>query len=143
MDTQIAGLKDDLQEIYGVGPVVEGKLNASGIYKYRDLAGLDPDEFRKILGPDSERAVNEEKIIALAGLAARATENVRGEDLTAIRGVGPVIAGLLNQAGVYTYADLGRLTPEQLEVILGDYVERLADEDDIIKQARKMAGLDS
>ena len=143
METQTAQLKDDLQEIYGVGPVIEGKLNEAGIYKFRQLADLDPDEFRNILGPDTERAVNEEKIISLAGLAAHATEDVRGEDLQAINGIGPVIAGLLNQAGVYTYADLGGLSQEQLEVILGEYIEHLTDEADIIQQARGLAGLDS
>jgi predicted flap endonuclease-1-like 5' DNA nuclease len=140
MDTQVATLKDDLQEIYGVGPVVESKLNAAGVFKYRQLADLDADQFRTILGPDSERAVNEEKIIALAGLAARATENVRGDNLQAIRGVGPVIAGLLNQAGIYTYDDVGKMTPEELEGILGDDIEHLADEAEIIAQAQRLAG---
>ncbi|HJS28069.1 MAG TPA: hypothetical protein VJ768_00495, partial [Anaerolineales bacterium] len=90
MDTQVASLKDNFQEIYGVGPVIEGKLNDAGIYKFRQLADLDPDEFRLILGPETERPVNEEKIIALAALAARASENVRGDDLQAVRGVGSV-----------------------------------------------------
>jgi predicted flap endonuclease-1-like 5' DNA nuclease len=143
MATMVADLKDDLQEIYGVGPVIEGKLNAAGIYKFRELAALSPDRFREILGPDTERVVNEEKIISLANLAVRATDNVRGDDLQAIKGIGPVIAGLLNQAGVYTFADLARLNSDQLEVILGEHIENLSDEADIIQQARNLAGGDS
>jgi hypothetical protein len=34
------------------------------------------------------------------------------------------------------------LTPEQLEVILGDYVERLAGEAEILHDTRRLAGLD-
>ncbi len=36
------------------------------------------------------------------------------DDLVALRGVGPAFAQCLQQAGIRTYADLARMTPEEL-----------------------------
>jgi predicted flap endonuclease-1-like 5' DNA nuclease len=46
----------------------------------------------------------------------------------------------LNEAGVFTFAELGRLTAEDLRNILGKTIQRLADEDDLLRQARDLAG---
>lgn len=40
--------KDDLKEITGLGPVLEGKLNAEGIHTYRQLVLLTPEEISRI-----------------------------------------------------------------------------------------------
>ncbi|MEE3081691.1 MAG: hypothetical protein VX308_00855, partial [Candidatus Thermoplasmatota archaeon] len=39
----IVASKDDLQVIKGIGPFIEEKLNALGIYTYRQLANMTPD----------------------------------------------------------------------------------------------------
>jgi len=75
---------------------------------------------------------------------ARTSESIPAEkivpdDLQVIKGIGPVIEGLLNDAGIYTFEQLGNLTNTQLEDIVGDLIERLADEEGLIKQARELA----
>jgi len=61
------------------------------------------------------------------------------DDLQTIRGIGPVIEKKLNNAGIMTYADLARLSPQELENILGN-TRRLVQEAELIKQAKKLAG---
>lgn len=61
------------------------------------------------------------------------------DDLEVIVGIGPVIARKLNQAGIYTFDELGRLTADELRAKVGDIISRLADEDDILRQARQLA----
>lgn len=63
----------------------------------------------------------------------------RPDDLQRIRGIGPEIEHRLNQAGILTFAQLAQLTPADLENILGMTIKRLADEQDLIDQARKLA----
>ena len=40
------------------------------------------------------------------------------DDLTKIEGIGPKVQGLLNDAGISTFAELASRTPEQLDEIL-------------------------
>ncbi len=61
------------------------------------------------------------------------------DDLQQIRGIGPVIAKKLNDAGITTFAELADLTVTQLEEIVGEEIRRLADEEDILRQARELA----
>jgi predicted flap endonuclease-1-like 5' DNA nuclease len=60
------------------------------------------------------------------------------DDLKAIRGIGPAIEKKLNNAGILTFADLSRLSVSELENILGN-ARRLAQESDLISQAKKLA----
>jgi len=76
--------------------------------------------------------------VAPAQPAPVPTEN-RKDDLQEIRGIGPVIEKKLNNAGIMTYADLARLSPQELENILGN-TRRLVQEAELIKQAKKLAG---
>ena len=39
---------DNLKEISGVGPYLEGKLNAFGIYTFQQVAALDPDVIEQL-----------------------------------------------------------------------------------------------
>lgn len=61
------------------------------------------------------------------------------DDLEVINGIGPVIAKRLNQNGIYTFEQLAAQTPEFLQAILGDVIQRLADENSLIDQARQLA----
>ena len=61
------------------------------------------------------------------------------DDLIVIKGIGPVISQMLNQAGIYTFEQLAAQTPESLRRILGNVIERLSDEQSIIDQARQLA----
>lgn len=61
------------------------------------------------------------------------------DNLKVIKGIGPVIERKLNEAGVYTFEQLGGLTVAQLRRILGNAIERLADEEALLQQARDLA----
>jgi DNA-directed RNA polymerase subunit beta' len=60
------------------------------------------------------------------------------DDLTRIKGVGPKIAGLMKDAGITSFARLAEMTADELRDLVGDAIERLADEDEIIEQARQL-----
>ncbi len=54
---------DDLKEISGVGPFLEGKLNAFGIYTFRQVAALEPgvmDQLGETFGSFSDRITRED-----------------------------------------------------------------------------------
>ena len=61
------------------------------------------------------------------------------DDLKVIKGIGPVIERKLNGAGIYTYEQLGNLTVADLRRILGNVIERLSDEEALLRQARDLA----
>lgn len=59
--------------------------------------------------------------------------------LTKIQGIGPVFAQRLNEAGVHTYADLARLTPERVREIVAAKPFQKIDPEAWIEQARQLA----
>ena len=61
------------------------------------------------------------------------------DDLKVIKGIGPVIERKLNGAGIHTFEQLGALTVGDLRRILGNTIERLADEESLLEQARELA----
>jgi predicted flap endonuclease-1-like 5' DNA nuclease len=61
------------------------------------------------------------------------------DDLKVIKGIGPVIERKLNEAGIYTFEQLGGLTVAQLRRMLGNSIERLSDEESLLQQARDLA----
>lgn len=87
------------------------------------------------------RATPVEAVVApaAASLEAAAVPAETPDDLELIRGIGPVIARKLNQAGIYTFEQLAEKTPADLRAMLGDVIQRLSDEDAIIEQARQFA----
>ncbi len=63
------------------------------------------------------------------------------DNLQAIKGIGPVIAKRLNDAGVYTFEELAQLAPDELEEILGALIKRFfPGGDSMIAQAKEFAG---
>jgi predicted flap endonuclease-1-like 5' DNA nuclease len=63
------------------------------------------------------------------------------DDLKVIKGIGPEIERRLNQAGIMSFAQLAELTPTDLERILGESIKRLANEQDLLDQARTLANV--
>lgn len=59
--------------------------------------------------------------------------------LQAVGGIGPVISKKLYAAGINTFDDLGKLKPEDLEGIVGKSIKNLADESELINEAKKFA----
>jgi predicted flap endonuclease-1-like 5' DNA nuclease len=58
------------------------------------------------------------------------------DDLTAIKGIGPVFAKRLNKAGIFTFAQLAAQSPEKIESVT--QVTRW-DPEDWIAEAKKLA----
>lgn len=72
--------------------------------------------------------------------AAAATQaKSEKDDLKVIKGIGPAIEKKLNNAGIHTFAALSQLSAADLENILGSQVKRLQDENDLLKQAKRLA----
>jgi len=65
------------------------------------------------------------------------SQEITPDDLTKIPGIGPGIQIRLNQAGIYTYAQLARSTHEQLRRALGKFAQ-LTDRYDLIGEARNL-----
>lgn len=57
-------------------------------------------------------------VVATAALAAVDDERERRDDLTRIYGIGPKYAGKLNEAGIYSFADLAAADPDHLREII-------------------------
>ena len=60
------------------------------------------------------------------------------DDLKDIKGIGKIIEGRLNSAGIYTFERLAELAQSELEKIVGN-AKNLSDEDDLIRRAKKKA----
>ena len=71
----------------------------------------------------------------------RPTGDRAGKDnLQAIKGVGPVISKRLNEAGIYTFEELSRLSPDELQEIMGPLSKRFfPKQESILTQAKEFA----
>ncbi len=80
----------------------------------------------------------------IAALNAKLEECNKAEpdNLEKIKGIGPVIRRKLNENGVFTFAELAELTVEKLEEIVGEEIRRLANEDELLRQAKEFAKKD-
>ena len=76
---------------------------------------------------------------AVPAVNPRPVVQARPDDLKIIKGIGTVIERKLNEAGIYTFEQLGNLTSADLRRILGNTIERLADEESLLQQARDLA----
>ncbi|HEY3312285.1 MAG TPA: helix-hairpin-helix domain-containing protein [Anaerolineales bacterium] len=93
-------------------------------------------------GPTSFGVIDENSPQRGAGIAVPQQMDstpAKPDDLIVIKGIGPVIAKKLNNAGIFTFKQLAAITPVQLREIVGDVIQRLADEDEILNQAKKLA----
>jgi hypothetical protein len=55
-----------------------------------------------------------------------------------IKGIGPETAKRLNNAGIHTIEELATHTPERLREIIQPHYERIANEEDILQQAKEL-----
>lgn len=65
------------------------------------------------------------------------------DNLQKIKGVGPVLAEKLNQAGIFTFTQLAASNVEYLHAALDKSSVRLANIDAIITQAHRLAGIET
>jgi predicted flap endonuclease-1-like 5' DNA nuclease len=116
---------------------LQEKLAGAETELHSRKAGARSGEIAVLVKNSSPEALAEE--FSPAPFEPARSEPLVRDDLVVIHGIGPVIAGRLNQAGVYTFANLAALTPERLRELVGDVISRLADEQSIIEQARALA----
>lgn len=70
-----SGEPDDLKRISGVGPVLEGKLNALGITRFDQIAAFSADDIAKV-----DDLLNFKGRIERDGWVAQATELAKGDN---------------------------------------------------------------
>ena len=85
------------------------------------------------------RATSERMASPTADVESLPAVKVTPDDLKVIKGIGTVIERKLNEAGIYTFEQLGNLTAADLRRILGNAIERLANEESLLQQARDLA----
>jgi large subunit ribosomal protein L21 len=90
-------------------------------------------------GPSRLKRTNVRRTISSPAVEAASQVRVVPDDLKVIKGIGPVIERKLNDAGIYTFEQLGNLTASGLRRILGNTIERLSDEEALLRQARDLA----
>ncbi len=125
-----------LKKIYYFGLGLASVL----IEKFDDLAGAGEELLAK------RKSKLEEVEVAVAIMVETesvtetgqpALEIAKGDDLTAINGIGPTFANRLNEAGITTYGELAALTAEQLKEIT-HAADWQANPDDWVLQAKAL-----
>ncbi len=148
------GRADDLKQIKGIGPKLEGTLNDLGVYHFDQIANWTDgdvawvDEKLSFKGRvERERWIPQAR--GLAGLGPTAAKPAmlsepRGgkpDDLKRISGVGPKLEGVLNGLGVYHFDQIAAWTEGEIawvddQLKFKGRIER----DDWIGQASILAG---
>jgi DNA-directed RNA polymerase subunit beta' len=124
---------DDLQRIEGIGPKISNVIQENGISTYAQLAETDVGRLGQILEDAKLGALAdpsswpEQAKLAAAGdwAALEALQDqllggrrVKPDDLQAIEGIGPKIAGVLQAAGINNFAQLAQVDVARLQEIL-------------------------
>ena len=141
-----------LGEIDGLTPPLVARLYAAGIGSFWQFAHADRDRLAGILETDLEELTvfNFEAMCAEAERKARETDSIgrkwSGEapdDLTMIDGLGTGHQRQLADAGICTFAALGRANPDLLARICKSAAGREINYTTWIEQARMLAEVDS
>jgi predicted flap endonuclease-1-like 5' DNA nuclease len=137
----VAIAADDLTLVEGVGPKINELLHGAGIQTFGQLAEADPGQLKELLDanglgfvdpaswPEQARLAAAGKLDELQALKdslrggryaeapVRAVEIVP-DDLTVLEGIGPKINGLLQAAGIQTFAQLAAADMAQVKALL-------------------------
>ena len=108
----------------------------------REKAPPPPPREKAPPSPPIEKAPPPPPVEEVAPLAVVVAppEEVAPDDLMAIRGIGPGMQRRLNEARMYTYAQLAASTPEELRQALGE-AARMARVEEWIARSRELVGL--
>ena len=88
---------------------------------------------------DARQTPSENRVAPVSTVESQPAVKAAPDDLKIVKGIGPVIERKLNEAGIYTFEQLGNLTVADLRRILGNVIERLSDEEALLQQARDLA----
>lgn len=156
--------KDDLQMISGIGPLIEGRLNALHIFTFRQISQftahdiqtindaiiyfsgrIEKDEWvaqaRELLNVEAMRQEILEKIRdrkTLINYSRIGTASIdEADDLTAISGIGGWIKEKLNALDIYTFKQISNLTEPDVQTLAVaiDYFSGRIERDEWIIQA--------
>jgi chromosome segregation ATPase len=143
--------RDDLVgKIEGIGAKIGDILHNAGISTFEELANTTPEHIQSILHAEgSQYKIHDPSTLTWPRQARLAADGKWAElkkwqdesltvgredgviavpdkkdDLTKIEGIGPKINGLLNDAGIYTFAKLSATKYEKLKTILEEAGER-------------------
>ncbi|RME54674.1 MAG: hypothetical protein D6790_16610 [Caldilineae bacterium] len=114
---------DNLTEIRGIGDVYEQRLYQAGIFTWHQLAHTDPETLRQVTKALPTSDVNSwiEQAHQLAQERGREGAVYTGptpDNLTQIPGIDQIFEEHLYQAGIVTFAQLARLSPQALGEII-------------------------
>ena len=131
---------DDLTIIEGIGPRIAELLNEHGIFTFAQLADTEVSDLETVLRSGGSRfqtanpetwprqarlAANRDwtrldalKAQLLGGVRRAAAEPQ--DDLAVLEGIGPKIAEILYRNGIKTYAQLARMEPARLRLLLDE-----------------------
>jgi predicted flap endonuclease-1-like 5' DNA nuclease len=109
------------------------KLNEAGIFSFWQLAGQTPERLREMIDPEDWQKIEPQSWIAQAKVMAEP------DSLEDIQGIGIVFAKRLNEAGIYTFAQLAKLTAEQIEEIIQPENWQKLDSEKWIAEANELA----
>ncbi len=70
---------------------------------------------------------------------AEKDDAARADKLEKIKGIGPVFASRLNEAGILTFSDVAKLTPRQLQEIISPNSSNMVNSEDLIRQAQDLS----
>ncbi len=124
--------KDDLKLINGVGPFIEKKLNAIGIYTFEQISQFDDDLVEQVtqaieffpgrMARDNwvgqAAALFQTKMTNPAALKRSKAKPTNPKDLKVVEGVGPKIEQLLKNGGIQNWSDLAVASVTKLQEIL-------------------------
>jgi predicted flap endonuclease-1-like 5' DNA nuclease len=130
---QMPQRRDNLEEIDGIGPVYAQRLNEAGVFSFWHLSQLTPEQVGVIIGPAGWQKIEPESWIAQAQVMADP------DPLEVIDGIGPVYARRLNEAGIYTFAQLAELTSERIQKFVEAQGWQYVNAESWIAQARELA----
>lgn len=128
-DLPVEGPPVDAGQVYGVP--------AAGVLPTADVPTMETRSTADLLPPEDTAPTT--AYVPPITVPASTPAAQSADDLIIIKGIGPVIGRKLNEAGIYTFRQLSELTPADLRRIVGDVIQRLADEEDILNQARQLA----
>jgi predicted flap endonuclease-1-like 5' DNA nuclease len=119
---------NNLKQIKGIGPVIEGRLQAAGVRNFAELSVLSPAQVAGLIPGRSAARIAREKWIGQArNLAstkesklpkrerpANTSKRTTADNLEIIEGICPEVVRRLNAGGIFSYAQLAELSVERL-----------------------------
>jgi predicted flap endonuclease-1-like 5' DNA nuclease len=133
---------DDLKVVEGIGPAIERILNDAGITSYAQVADMSGDQIKTVLEaggnklndpttwPEQAALLRDGKMEEFAKLEAELIGGRRvqkNDDLKIVEGIGPVIEGILNDAGITSFAQVASMSVDELKALLEAGGSKLSD----------------